>query len=160
MKKIAYCLILLLLITGCSHRIVRIGYEKNESIIPDCEIVIKKQMSIPTYLQKVGEIRVGESGFSIGCNEANALEILRQEGCSLNATIININEEYRPDLWSSCYRCKAEFYINTDDSTTYQNDVRYSPQNVNKRVSQDQIRNTIIAVGAVALGYFIGYLIF
>ena len=160
MTKIFNCLIMLLLLTGCSYRIVRTGYEKVESVIPDCNIVIKKQMFIPTSLRKVGEIKIGESGFSIGCNEANALEILKQEGCSLNATLINITEEYRPDLWSSCYRCKAEFYINTDDQTAYQNDEQYSPQNVNKRVSKDQIRNTIVGIGAVAFGYFIGSLIF
>jgi hypothetical protein len=108
-------------------------------------------MDIPASLKKVGEIKLGDSGFSISCSEEQALGLLRKEACSLKANIVNIVEESRPDLLSSCYRCRAEFFINTDDNTTYQNDNQYNSANVNTRVSSDRTKNTFIAIGAVGL---------
>ncbi|MDX9773702.1 MAG: hypothetical protein RBT02_09850 [Bacteroidales bacterium] len=117
-------------------------------------------MPIPASLKKVGEIKLGESGFSITCSEEHALELLRKEACSVNATIINIVEESRPDLLSSCYRCRAEFYINTDDNITYQSDEQYNSSNVDKRVSDDRIRNTFIAIGTIGLSCVLLFLTF
>jgi len=145
-------LILSLLLSSCSQRIVRSGYSKVNSEYSDCDVIIKKQMDIPASLKKVGEIKLGDSGFSTNCSEEQALGLLRKEACSLKANIINIVEESRPDLLSSCYRCRAEFYINPDAKTTYQTDNQYNTINVNTRVSADRTKNTFIAIGAVGLG--------
>lgn len=144
-------LIFIFLLSSCSHRIVRSGYSKVNSGYSDCDVIIKKQMNIPASLKKVGEIKLGDTGFSISCSEEHALELLRKEACSLKANIINIVEESRPDLLSSCYRCRAEFYINTDDNTTYQNDNQYNSANVNTRVYADRTKNTFIVIGAIGL---------
>ncbi len=144
-------LILIFLFSSCSHRIVRTGYSDVNPENSNCVVVIKKQMVIPSTLKKVGEIKLGDSGFSISCSEDQALEILKKEACSLNAGIINIAEESRPDIISSCYRCRAEFYINVDDKMTYQSDKQYNSGNINNRVSADHVRNTFIAIGAIGL---------
>jgi hypothetical protein len=151
MKKFFSLLILLFIISGCSHRIVRSGYSKTNSEYSNCDVIIKKQMDIPPSLKKVGEIKLGDSGVSISCSEEHALALLRKEACSLKANIINIVQESRPDLLSSCYRCKAEFYINTDVNTSYQTDSQYNSSNVNSRVTDDHIRNTFIVVGAIGV---------
>lgn len=104
MKKLALFSILLIMISGCAHRIVRSGYDLKKSDYRNCIIVIKKDMQSLDSLQKVGEILLGETGFSVSCSEAHALEILKGEGCALNANVVNITEEKRPDLFSSCYR--------------------------------------------------------
>jgi hypothetical protein len=160
MNKIFYFLVLIFLLSSCSHIIVRRGYYKVISEHSNCNVFIKKQMPIPASLKKVGEIKLGESGFSITCSEEHALELLRKEACSVNATIINIVEESRPDLLSSCYRCRAEFYINTDDNITYQSDEQYNSSNVDKRVSDDRIRNTFIAIGTIGLSCVLLFLTF
>lgn len=151
MNKIFSFLILIFLLSGCSHRIVRSSYSKVNSENSNCVVIIKKQMDIPASLKKVGELKLGDSGISISCSEKQALEVLRKEACSLNANIINIVEESRPDLLSSCYRCRVEFYINTDANTTYQNDDQYKSANVDNRVSTDHIRNTFIIIGAIGI---------
>ena len=151
MNRFFPLLILIFLFSSCSYRIVRGGYSKPNSVHSDCDVIIKKQMSIPTSLKKVGEIKLGDSGFSTSCSEEQAIGLLRKEACSLKANIINIVDESRPDLLSSCYRCRAEFYINTVDNTTYQSDNQYNSENVKTRVSSDRTKNTFIAIGAIGI---------
>ncbi len=160
MKKIAFYLILLFLISSCTHRIVRTGYLINKSDYKNCDIIIKKFMTITDSLQKVGEIKLGESGFAVACSEALALEILKNEGCTLNANIVNIVDETRPDLWSSCYRCSAEFYKFKVSTMKPQNNEYYKSGEVDKRVSKDRTRNTIVGIGAAALGFVFGFYMF
>lgn len=160
MKKIAFYLILLFFISSCTHRIVRTGYQINKSDYKNCDILIKKSMTITDSLQKVGEIKLGESGFAVACSEAHAIEILKNEGCALNADIINIAEETRPDLWSSCYRCRAEFYKFKGSSMKPTNNEYYKSGEVNKRVSSDRTRNTIVGIAAAVLGFLIGFYMF
>ena len=160
MRKPVYYLILAVLISSCSHRIVRTGYQANKSGYRNCDIAISKNLSISDSLQKLGEIKIGESGFSVSCSEADAIEILKNEGCALNADIINITLEKRPDLLSSCYRCNAEFYKNLNSSVKVQSDEIYKPENVNNRTSSDRNKNTGMIIGALIGGFIVGLLIF
>jgi len=75
-------IIVIILFSSCSHRIVRDGYSITNSNNLDCPVAIKKQMEIPGTLKKVGEIKLGESGFSVSCSESAAMQILRKEACS------------------------------------------------------------------------------
>lgn len=111
-------------------------------------------------LEKVGEIKLGESGFSTICNEQKALEILQREGCSAGADLIYIFEEQRPDAWSSCYRCRAEFYKNTEPQIILESDEIYKPGYVTQRVAHDKKNNTAMIIFGVAAGFVIGFLAF
>ena len=143
---------------SCSHRIVRTGYQMSNSDYSDCDVEINKLMHITDSIQKIGEIKLGETGFAVACSEAHAIKILRNEACAMQADIINIIEEHRPDLWSSCYRCRAEFYKYKNPQIRIQSNELYQQNNVNKRVSQDRSQNTFVAILFVTLGVFIGYL--
>ena len=109
-------------------------------------------------MEKVGEVKLGESGFSTSCSEERALEILKKEACSLNADIINIIEERRPDVMSSCYRCRAEFYRYTDPELVIQSDESYHPAYVTQRVAKDKKNNTAMVVSGVVIGVLLGFL--
>ncbi|MBW8330963.1 MAG: hypothetical protein K0M40_03000 [Prolixibacteraceae bacterium] len=159
MKKIILYSLLFLTFTSCSHRIIRTGYQVNKSDYSDCDIVIKKQMLVSDSVQKVGEIKLGESGFSVACSEADAIEILKREGCALKADIINITEETRSDLWSSCYRCKADFYSYLNPEFKAQSDEIYNSEDVKNRVSKDRGNNTLILVGSVVAGFLFGFFV-
>ena len=154
MKHIIYLFLLIFLFSNCSHRITRIGYDKNKSSVQDCEVIIKKD---PSYYNpkavKVGEIKIGETGFSVSCSEEQAIEILKNEACVLQADLIIIKHENRPDFWSTCYRCQADFYKYSISipSEVAQNDNEYDLEKVEKRVSKDR--------GRVA-GYLIGSVVF
>ena len=98
---------------GCSHTIRREYSISNLSGIPKENCHVEFYMEMPadnTTFEIVGRIKLGDSGFSMTCSEADALAILRKEACTLGADIVNITEESRPDFWSSCYRADAVFY--------------------------------------------------
>jgi hypothetical protein len=160
MKKIIFYLTLALIFSGCSHRIVRTGYQVNKSDYRDCDIAIQKNMRISGSVQKVGEIKLGETGFSVSCSEADAIQILKNEGCALHADIINITFEKRPDLMSSCYRCTAEFYKYLDPALTVQSDEKYKPENISERTTIDRKRTAGWIIGAIVGGFIFGYLMF
>ncbi|MHC1778335.1 MAG: hypothetical protein AB9834_23240 [Lentimicrobium sp.] len=125
----------------------------------ECDIVIQKFIPVTDSMLKVGEIKLGESGFSVACSEGHAMEILKNEGCALNANLIVITEETRPDLWSSCYRCKAEFY-QLKSKISIQPDRQYEPEIIQARVSHDRWKNGAIMVGYIAAGIVFGLLLF
>lgn len=155
MKKVLYLLISVLLLSGCSHRIVRTGYKARKSDYRTCDVVITKDTSaVDLQAAKLGEIRLGESGFSVACSEKHAIDILKGEACAINADLIVITDEKRPDFWSSCYRCSADFYRldNSYHETNFESDEDFASQEVRKRVSKDRSRNASLAIGSAVVG--------
>lgn len=160
MKNLFYLLIASLLFSNCGHRIVRTGYQIKKSDYSACEVVIKKATSISdTLATKIGEIKLGETGLSVACNEGDAINILRNEACAIKADVVLITEETRPDVWSSCYRCKAEFYkLKKPDNNTLKSDNKYTSDKVQSRVAEDRSRNTAMLIGSVVAGFVVGLL--
>jgi hypothetical protein len=115
-------------------------------------------MQLTDSIRKIGEIKLGETGFSVACSEEQAVQILKKEACALQADIINIVEENRPDFLSSCYRCRAEFYKAENSSIQIQSSELYKPDDIQARVSQDRSRNVVYAIFAIALGAVAGFL--
>jgi hypothetical protein len=142
MKPFFTCAIFLVFLASCSHKITRIGYSDSNPRYGECEISIVRQLNLPDSLRKVGEIKLGESGFSTSCSEAHAIQILKKEGCALEAHVIHITEERRPDFWSTCYRCSADFYQYAGEVTITQSDPAYTTLELDKRVSRDRKTNS------------------
>jgi|TARA_B110000977_G_C10711094_1_gene351316 hypothetical protein len=161
MKQIIYTLLVGFIFMSCSHRVLRTGYQVKKSNYKNCDIIIKKKTELSdTLALKIGEIKLRDFGISIACSEEHAIKILKNEACTIGADIIIITNENRPDLWSSCYRCKAEFYKYKalQPKKTIYNDFRYDPQEVKNRVSKDRKQNTIVAIGSVLAGILFGLL--
>lgn len=104
----------LISLMGCASKITRYGYTLQD--IPDrnkClgyHIAIKKDFVYnKEEVESLGEIKAGDSGVSIDCSEGYVLNLFRQEACALKADLINIIYERNIDLWSSCYRARAQF---------------------------------------------------
>lgn len=153
---------ILLWLSGCSHRIVRTGYNKHNEPLNSCEVVIKRNIAIPDAdATKVGEIKLGESGLSITCSEKAAIELLTKEACSVDADLILITKERRPDLWSSCYRCNAVFYKFTNNNVkqNYESDSSYNNIEVRKRVRNDRGNVAIMTIAATVIGIFGGLIL-
>ena len=162
MKSLIYTLLIGFLLTSCSHRVVRTDYQVNKSDYKNCDVIIQKNTVLSdTLALKIGEIKLGESGFSSACSEEHAIKILKNEACAINADLIIITNENRPDLWSSCYRCSAEFYKYKalKPKTITSNLDTYEPENVKNRVTKDRKQNTFVAIGSIILGIILGLLI-
>ena len=163
MKRIVVYSLISILFSSCSHRIVRSGYKMQENLNNDCEVVIEKNISIPdTVAIKVGEIKLGESGFSMACSEEAALETLKKEACSIDADLILITKEKRPDFWSSCYRCNADFYkfSKLDFKENYKSNPTYDTNQIKNRVKSDRGKNVFMAITAAFAGILAGTLLF
>ena len=163
MKLLIYTLLIGLFFTSCSHRIVRTGYKVKKSDYENCNVIIKRKIELSdTIASKIGKIKLGESGISTACSEEHAIKILKKEACAINADLIVITKENRPDLWSSCYRCSADFYKykKSKEKILTPNTVSYKPEKVKERVSKDWKRNTIVAIGSVVVGALLGLLLF
>lgn len=156
MKYIFYLVVFSTLFTNCTHRIVRTGYQLKKDNYKICDVPIKKQLSISDTLASIiGEIKLGESGFSVACNEERAIDILMTEACALNADLILITEETRPDLWSSCYRCRATFYKYHNAEISIKDDENFNIENVQKRVLKDREFNSTVLLISIFFGTMI-----
>ncbi len=160
MKNLSILFLCVAILTGCSHRIVRSGYEGKRTNAGNCEVPITHALLHSDSIQLLGKITLGESGFSVSCSEADAVEILRGEACALNADFVHIVEEKRPDAWSTCYRCKAEFYRYLNPELKPLNSEYYAVNRVDNRVTEDRKRNTWTLVLSIAAGFAVGFLIF
>jgi hypothetical protein len=157
MKRIIQLVFLCFFFCSCSHRIVRTGYVSKQIGANECLIsIVKNQTFTDSIAIKLGEIKLGETGFSTQCNEEDALVILRKEACSLEADIINITDETRSDVWSSCYRCKAVFYKKSSPMIDIKSDITFQEPYLDQRVNSDKKRNRIIFTSSLISGFFIG----
>ena len=161
--KAKLLLVISLALTSCSPRIVRTGYQMQEAGNHACDVAIRNNVSVSeTLATKLGEVKIGGTGFSVECSEEHVLEILKREACSMNADLIVITAEKRPNLWSSCYRARAEFYQYKSGEETEElaGSEAYNPENVQERVSGDRWRNTAVIAGSAVIGILISLLLF
>lgn len=154
-----YCsLLVLLVLSSCSHKISRIGYTLDKTQYKNCEIPIKKFYTVEdSSAQVIGKIKLSDTGFSTACNESKAIEILKGEACAKNADLIVITEETRPNMGSSCYRCEAEFYqFRSDQTPILSSDINVSA--LNERVAEDKKKNQTLFWVSFAVGFVIGFI--
>lgn len=100
--------------SGCASVMTRYGYDLND--IPNrntylgCRVPVMKNFQYSKDdVEVVGSIKAGDTGVSIECGKGYVIGVFRQEACSLGADLVNITYERGLDIWSSCYRAKAEF---------------------------------------------------
>jgi hypothetical protein len=106
---------------------------------------------------KVGSVELKDNGLTSNCHEDDALAQLKIEAFYAEGQVVNIIEENRSSVESSCYRCKAEIYRIENDSLfkSLNSDTIYAPQNLQKRVAQDRKKNNRSIAGAI-LGGILG----
>ena len=126
-------LIVIISLTGCASVMTRYGYDlqsiPNRNAHLGCSIPIKRDFRYnKDEAEILGSIKAGDTGFSLECGKGYVLGIFRQEACALGADLINITYERGLDLWSSCYRAKADFLRLKDREKvkTLESDVAYS----------------------------------
>lgn len=152
----------LLATTSCSHRVVRTGYERQKTVPAECAINITKDTSVLECSSQLGEIKLGDKGFSVFCSEEKALEILEKEACIIGANSVLIIEERLPSIASSCYRCQAVFLkIDTNTVPACAGLARlvekdHSTDSMNETKNDSQV---IQAIVGAAVGFAIGFLL-
>ena len=72
--------------------------------------VFEIKEEIPSNAEKLGTIKVGDSGFSIICNYATVLDKAKIESRKVGGNVLKITKHKKPDLWSSCHRITADVF--------------------------------------------------
>ena len=124
--------LIFLTIFSCNPSISRIGYDLNDKQIKQgCEVYIVKDSSlIFSEQEKLGEIKIGDTGFSSNCGSAKVAKILENEACNIGANIISIKNIKPPSFWSSCYRVRAVLIKSDLDSVAIMNLIKNSVYNL------------------------------
>lgn len=157
MKQI-FLIVISVFFINCSHNITRIGYTIDPTTNEDCVINIVRDEQF-NEKEKIGELKIGDTGFSTKCNEKDAISLIKKEGCKSGANIANIIDEKRIDVWSSCYRATIEFYKTNIDTLQLDSNY-YSENNIVERKSEDNKKSIGIMVGALVGGFLFGFLLF
>jgi hypothetical protein len=161
LKPFVTFLFAIILLSSCSHKISRVDYALKKSEHTLCDIPIKKIVSVDASQgEKIGEIKLKDSGFSVACNESKAIEILKGEACALGANLIVITEEIKPSFSSSCYRCTAFFYrLNSDQPENIQlQESDISEYELHERSIEDKKKNRRTFWTSFAIGFVIGFI--
>ena len=140
---------------GCSAGIRRHGYAiPDGQPLADCEMPIHNDPKLDlSAFDVVGRIEAHDSGFSTDCDEEVVLREFMRDACHLDADLINITAESRPDFWSTCYRAKADFLRRRDGTgAPLASDEKYAPGDVHKRAQETHRRNRDVILWGAAAG--------
>jgi hypothetical protein len=154
------------LVSGCAAGITRTGYQlpanQNPKGLQRCPIAIQCDAKYDSNAVEVlGSIDAYDTGFSTDCDEAYVLDIFCREACSVGADLINITEENRPDMWSSCYRAKAEFLRFKDRAKIkgLVSDAKYAPNLIIERSVRSNRRARDVITASVLGGALGGIIV-
>ena len=70
--------------------------------------VFEIEEQTPPNAEKLGTIKVGDSGFSTNCDYAVVLEKAKVETRKVGGNALKITKHSLPDVWSSCHRITAD----------------------------------------------------
>lgn len=149
----------LFLLSGCASGISRTGYQlpagRTSKDLPLRPIAIQCNAKYDTNdVVTLGAIHAYDTGFSTRCDEAYVLDVFCREGNMLGADLINITEEHQPDVWSSCYRARAQFlrFKDSDKAKTLVSDAKYASDLIIKRSTDANKRNLEMITAGVMAG--------
>ena len=123
MKQLIFILLSTILVS-CGASIKSNFQTQNKALTIDDKVAfLDVHHKVPETAKKLGDGKFGDTGFSTDCdfnsNLIQARKIARQNG----ANIVKVVEKKTPDLWSTCYRLRVEYYFyegNVSDLQQYQ----------------------------------------
>jgi hypothetical protein len=149
-------------LVACAPSIKRAGYPKAERRDANCPVAFARQGSSLDNDQKavsLGIVEVKDGGFSMSCTEGDMLQLVRAEVCSQGGNAALILDEKQPDIWSTCYRVKAEIMSVHPDSVAVRTEARFAPEAIAKRSAGNSAAQMGILVGSVVAGAVLGFVL-
>lgn len=100
-----------LILTSCASTVkTNIANKETALTTNDKVAFLDLNHKVPETARKIGNAKFGDSGFSTDCDFNSNLIKARQIARENGANIVKVTETKKPDLWSSCYRIKVDFY--------------------------------------------------
>jgi hypothetical protein len=119
MKKLILLLPFFLIVscaTSVSSKLANKSYQKltEETVV----LVLNKEDDLPTNSEFIGDVKVGDSGFTTDCGYNKVVSDAVNSARNAGANIIQINEIKKPSAFgSTCYRIKAKIYRNLNEES-------------------------------------------
>ena len=110
-------LVALALLTGCAPRVVGKLHNKNYAQFNETTLVYVLESSdeIPMNSEFIGDIKIGDSGFSTDCGYNKVMSTAKDMTRNAGANILKIIQLKKPNpMGSSCYRLQGKIYRNLD----------------------------------------------
>lgn len=100
-----------LILTSCASTVkTNISNKETALTTNDKVAFLDLNHKVPETAKKIGNAKFGDSGFSTDCDFNSNLIKARQIARENGANIVKVTETKKPNLWSSCYRIKVDFY--------------------------------------------------
>jgi len=99
---------------GCSStmatQVIRYSAEElHELPTPACEVsLVESHLDVPEHCTAIGDVFVGDTGWSIDCGKDRVLRDIRAELCKLGADLASVRK--LDDGHSTCYQARAIAY--------------------------------------------------
>lgn len=111
MKTLNVFLVLSMLIafSSCSPKVSTILSKSYPPLDYKQEVVVFGLIEdAPSHSEVLGQVKVGDSGFSTKCNYEVVMDQAKLEARNVGGNAIKIIKHKKPDLWSSCHRITAQ----------------------------------------------------
>jgi hypothetical protein len=122
MLRTAAVLLLLLAASGCSgtfavHLVTQPDAGALTPHAEGCDVQLYEQTeSPPSDCREVGDVFLGDTGYTTNCGRERAREELLHQACRFGADAVQIVRAYESSpLSSTCYQVRARFLVCTDD---------------------------------------------
>ena len=113
-KAILLTLFISTILQSCSPKIrTHISTEDTKPLGSETEIlIIKQDEKVPENSKFIGELKIGDSGFSTDCGYTKVMSDAKVTAKKHGANLIYLTEVKKPNFGSTCYRIKAKLYRN------------------------------------------------
>jgi hypothetical protein len=78
--------------------------------------VLTRGAAMPVGSKMLGSVKIGDN-MRLRCGYDRTLEAVKSEARKKGGNAIKITDVKKPDLWSSCYRIKADVYFVPSEKT-------------------------------------------
>jgi len=134
MKKLILITILGILVQSCTPKVSsNLAVNSPSPISKSVEIyVIEEGGSVPNNSEFVGNLKIGDTGFSTDCGYEKVILEAKKTARKSGSNFILLTEVKKPNFTSSCYRIKGSMYRNLDESAL----IKTEEQNIKKNKSR------------------------
>lgn len=114
MKNTLALLAFLVFLSSCSPKISKNLLRESEVQLNSIEEIqlIELDENVPMKSLYIGNVKVGESGFTVSCGYDKMILECKKEAMKVGANIVKLTKVKNPNWWSTCYRIEAKLYSN------------------------------------------------
>jgi len=105
-------LVALFFVTACSPRVSKTITKSYAPLdYKEDVVVLDLQTPVPAGAEKIGTVKVGDTGFTMVCGWKTVIEKAKLEARKAGGNAIKITEHKTPDIISSCHRITADILL-------------------------------------------------